>query len=529
MPALREIFASFGIEFDRNRELQRGAQRVNDMTRRVRGLVVAASGAFAIRGFARFIRATIDMGDELDKTSQQVGLTVDQLERLRYVAQLSGVDATTMANALGQLQDRAYRATTVGGEVARAFQDLGVELRDENDQVRDAHDLFLDLADAIQGVDNSSRRTSLVMQTLGDAGRRLLPMLQGGSESIRQLEDEFTRLVGGSLQEFVTLSRDAQDDMTRFGIVMMSFRARLAVQFLPLLRQAIAVIMRWSGALRDLTAHSRLAESALIALGAVAAVVALATIGTWGPILLVVAAAALLALVIDDVWTAFEGGDSVIAYFYDYMAKAFGSTLRFVDVLETLRIAWKWLTEAGSITATIDQLLTLARAGFQVENILDALTSQWVLLHRLEVPPWRTFLDAVIERFGFLSRIIDAIIGQIRTLQGMALDVGATFRGAATGEMGPTASGFGRAAGALGEAHYRRARSGGRNVLQAITGGATSGKGPIDARQAVTVQITGGAYGSPEELARAVSSGVRSELDRHARRLRAALVPGSGT
>ena len=313
MAALREIFASFGVQFDRERNLDRGARRVSNMTQRVRGLVATVAGSFALRGFSRFIRSTIDMGDELDKTSQQLGLTVDELERLRYVGNIGGASASEMANALGQLQRRADDAAHGGSETGEAFRRLGVDLRDSEGNLRSARDLFVAVGEGLYNLDNASERTALSMELMGRQGRRMLPMFSQGAAGIERLEAEFNELAGGSLQEFVALSAQAQDDLTRFGVVMTSLRARLAVQFLPGIRRAITSLRGWAAGLRELTAGTRLAESAVIALGIAAAGVALFTIGTWGPILLGAAAVAALALVIDDLWVTMEGGDSILA------------------------------------------------------------------------------------------------------------------------------------------------------------------------------------------------------------------------
>ena len=518
MAALREIFAAFGVEFDRERRLERGDRQVRRATVNIRALVQAAAGAFALRGFSRFIRATIDMGDELDKTSQQVGLTVDQLERLRYVGNLGGVASAEMANALGQLQRRADDAARGGTTTSEAFRRLGVDVRDSAGNLRNAHDLFLAVADGLHGLDNASERTALSMELMGRQGRRMLPMFADGAEGIRRMEDEFTRLVGGSLQEFVEVARDAQDDLTRFNVVMTSFRARLAVLFLPVLRQAVNRLSAFAQTFRDLTTNSRLAESALVALGIVAAGVALATIGMWGPILLVVAAAALLALVIDDLWVGIEGGDSVIARLVDSFFKAIGVGLTFADMVEAARTQLKWLSEPESLIPTINQLLQIAGAGFTAEEAIRHLTAGFQVMLNVVILADRyvqNFMktatqarEAFAESFGALRPVVDFFAPE--TLGETPIARGARAVEGEQRRIGET----------IGPALHER--------VTGTVAGTMSGR-PVDASSQLTVQVTGGAYSDPQELARDIGRRIREENERHARRIISALVPGGST
>jgi TP901 family phage tail tape measure protein len=404
--ALSELFGKIVVDVD-DKKVKRATEGIQRFTQGFRNMMGVIGGAVAARAVGNWIRQTIDLGDELDKTSQQIGLTVQQLESLRFSANLAGIESGEFANALGQLQRRADDAAHGGSESAEAFQRLGIDLNNAQGELRSADDLLLSVADSMQNLDNSSERTALAMQLMGRQGRRMLPMLINGSEAIREQRAEFERLVGGSLTEFVEVSRDAQDDLTRFNVVMMSTRARLAVQILPLFSRAVIGLSRLSQMFRELTEDTNLLKAGLIVLIPVLGRFAIRMAIANAPLVLAAAAIGLLILVIDDLLTAIEGGDSVIGKWINEWLHANGVTATFQELAEKLgdniQAIWRLFQEEGP-RAAAQRLAELLGVGQQFETLILSLTVQWeILMNMLRVP-------------GYLVRGITEITNAIRSL-----------------------------------------------------------------------------------------------------------------
>jgi phage-related protein len=258
------------------------------------------------------------------------------------------VDESVRVAALGvgqgsDVEDLGVGAES-GGDAARRFADLGIELQDANGNLRPTNDLMLDAADALQRMGPGADQTATAMQLFGDKGRRLLPVLSQGRAGIQRMTDEFDQL-GGALDGQTI---DTMAEMTReierakqavLGALMPAIRLIVDgfKKFVDRVRPAI-------DKLKDLAKNSHLVRAALITLGAVAAGLAAALIVAYAPVIaafaVLLVSAVAIGLALDDVITTFEGGDSVIRRFIDGLYGV-GTTTKVVD---EFRDAWAGLT-----------------------------------------------------------------------------------------------------------------------------------------------------------------------------------------
>lgn len=120
---------------------------------------------------------------------------------------------------------------------------------------------------------------------------------------------------------------------------------------LPVLSWMATKAAELGGLFARLTRGTHLVQIAMMALGVTAAAIALSTIGVWGPVVapFVAAAAAIAAvgLVLDDVWTFIEGGDSALGRFIDSMFGT-GTSAQFARALRE-----EWELVVGSVERAI--------------------------------------------------------------------------------------------------------------------------------------------------------------------------------
>uniref|UniRef100_A0A6M3J6R1 Putative tail tape measure protein n=3 Tax=viral metagenome TaxID=1070528 RepID=A0A6M3J6R1_9ZZZZ len=316
MPApLREILARFGIAVD-TRPLDAADKKINRTEGSLKRLIAGMGGAATLYAFGRFIKSSIAMGDDLDKTSQQLSLTTVELQAFRHAANLSGVDAAGFGNAMGQLQLKAAQAARDGGRQAQVFRDLGIEITNSSGELLGGGELLRNVADAMQRTTNPTVRTAAAMELMGRSGRRMLPMLTGGREGMAAMEGELARLGGGASREFIAASVMMTDDLARMNVASMSLRSSLVTAIIPTLSRAVQWFTRVAAAVSTTGTASAATKPVVVALGTALAVAGYTALAAWGatllPILAVAGGAALLYLAINDVNTTLEGGESIL-------------------------------------------------------------------------------------------------------------------------------------------------------------------------------------------------------------------------
>lgn len=316
-------------------------------------LGIGAGLAALVAGAVHSSVALAEQAEQLRDTARESRLTTTELQELRHAGAVSGVGADRMAAGVANLAQnlRSAEMRLGGNGVGWQLRRLGVDLRDGNGQVRATSDIMDDLALAFERVPSPVRRARIATQLFGESGRRMLDVLHTGPGGLRALREELEQLGGGVTPEATAAAREFTQAQERLGRASDSLRSVIAVGVLPVLTWVTTKAAELGGLFARLTRGTHLVEIAMGALGVTAAAVALATIGVWGPVVapFVAAAAAIAAvgLVLDDVWTFIEGGDSALGRFIDSMFGA-GTSAQFA---RALREEWDLLV--GSVERAI--------------------------------------------------------------------------------------------------------------------------------------------------------------------------------
>ena len=339
---LREVLAVFGIRVDTG-ELERGQTQITAAIGSVQGLASALASTALIGGTARFVQSMIDVGSELADTSAGMGISATELTEWRHAAGMAGVDA-------GQLSGALTRVAVLARGNAAAFRSLGVSTRDASGELRPASDLLEDVGLAIGALPNETERTAAAVQVFGRSGRALIPLFRGTRGSITELRSEVRRLYGTDLERLAESADAAGDAEDRLSLRLDAVRTRLALLLLPAVNAILDAGVRLGETLALATRHSYALEIALALVAGAATYAAVATIGAWGPpVLIFLAAAAAVGaviLVIDDLLALMSGGESVIGDFIDELF-GFGTAAEMVDrVHRSLRELAAFWTES---------------------------------------------------------------------------------------------------------------------------------------------------------------------------------------
>lgn len=189
-----------------------------------------------------------EVGDEIAKTATKLGVTTDSLQRLRFAAERSGVDAAKLGEAIKKLNTGMDEARTKGtGPFADGLKLVGVAL--EELEGLDPEDQVGVLADALNEIPDPAQRAAAAAKLFGEgAGSELAPLLAEGAEGIIALGDEAERL-GLVLSRDSLAGAEALDDALgdlekQMGIV----GTRIASQLAPYATDLVQRFSDWIAA-----------------------------------------------------------------------------------------------------------------------------------------------------------------------------------------------------------------------------------------------------------------------------------------
>lgn len=239
-----------------------------------KNMAMAMGAAFALDAIKDGIKQAVDYADAMSDMSQRVGQSVESLTAMGYAAQFSGTSIDTYAAGVEKLSNNMVSAADGNAAAIKMFSQLGVSATDNTGKLRDSKDVFLDVADAVAGIQSPAEKTAVVMDVFGkSAGPELLQMLNQGKGGIEALTAE-AQAMGA------VLSTETAEQAGQFNDAL--DRAKIASNglFLSMARELLPVINNFSDKAQNAATSSGVLEKSATAVG-----VAFKTVYTGGAVL----------------------------------------------------------------------------------------------------------------------------------------------------------------------------------------------------------------------------------------------------
>jgi len=355
-------------------------------------VVAAAAAATAIFAFTKVIAIS---NDELMKFAQRTGVDIRALQELGYVAELNGGSIDSMNSSLENLARISSEAARGVGAGVEVFGMLGISVTDSSGRLKEADVMLNNVSDAIARLRTQAERLEFA-QKLG-IGPDLLLTIQQGSEAIKRQRQRFkalsfviTKSAGKAAADFVDNMLDVRTVISgvtnligtklikQFNKINGRFikwfitnkeiiRQNINLyfdKFLKVVTGVFNVVKRVIGVVMSLVnAMGGLKNTIIVVTGLLLTMNASALLM---PILLVAVAAGIL-LVLEDIIKFAEGGDSAIGQ----LAKRFpvlDAVLRTIlDLLAMVRDGWTLIFTEGNV-AFEGMLMMLEDAGNAIAN-----------------------------------------------------------------------------------------------------------------------------------------------------------------
>ncbi|NCC04656.1 MAG: hypothetical protein EOM37_11590 [Proteobacteria bacterium] len=193
--------------------------------------VVGAISTAAIAMGTAFVKSASDTaayGDEVDKMSQKIGLSTEGYQKWRYVLGQSGGDINNMQTGMKTLASAAY-------DGSEAFEAIGISLEDAKSL--STEDLFEKTITQLSQMEAGTERTALATDLFGRSATDIMPMLNGGAESIEELKKQAEDYGLVMSQDAVNASVKFGDSVDLMMQTMTGMKNRMMGEFLPALTQ----------------------------------------------------------------------------------------------------------------------------------------------------------------------------------------------------------------------------------------------------------------------------------------------------
>lgn len=311
--------------------------------------------------------------DEAAKFADGLGIPIQAYQRMTHAAQLNGISISELNTALPNLAKRAGDAADGSKEAALAFTRAGVKVKDMGGKLKDPVTLMTELADGIGKMGDKQRRTQVLMNLFGRAGKKMGVLMSQGSDGIRKAMQEADKLGVVLTRDQAKIAENYNDEMLRAKSVLIGLRNQIAIKLLPAITKNIKAFQMWARKGDNLKRMTNALIIVMKALGVTMAVLVtikmaetLGAIGkaaklaahwltimwkaqllAYAKFILIAAAVAAIVLVIQSLVVWAKGGKSAVGDLLEHFGIAEGAR----KVVDALARAWKafvaFLPKAG--------------------------------------------------------------------------------------------------------------------------------------------------------------------------------------
>ena len=201
----------------------------------VRNAMMGLVSIVAVKKIASEIKSVIDTVDKMRDSARILGVTTESLSKLQYAASLSGVSVETLQGGLQKMTKSIGQAVHGTGKAGDALKLLHINVKDIVKESPDEQ--FLQIADAISKVGNSSEQSKLSVEIFSKSGQELLSLMQEGRPVIEGFGNELQKIGGVVGTDFANQCDQANDAIEKFDKSVFGLKMTLVTHLVPALSE----------------------------------------------------------------------------------------------------------------------------------------------------------------------------------------------------------------------------------------------------------------------------------------------------
>jgi len=196
---------------------------------------VGLAATAAATALAALVKVNVDFMDKLGKTANKLGIEVEFLQAMRFAAEQTGVKVEALDMGLQRFIRRAAEAAKGTGESKRAFEQLGIQLKDNDGNLRDIRDILFDVADGLENTKDSGERVRLAFKFFDSEGVSLVSTLKEGADGLREFEQQAENLGIIISKQSIAKAEMFADSLNVLKKQIQAITANVSAAFIPVL------------------------------------------------------------------------------------------------------------------------------------------------------------------------------------------------------------------------------------------------------------------------------------------------------
>src|ERR1051326_4855927 len=202
--------------------------------------VSAGVGIFTAFGAATF-EAAHSLGEyatQIHNVSLRTGLSTREVGQFSFAAKAAGQDVSVFESAMRKLSQGLDENSEEGKKARAGLADLGVSAYDSSGKLRPMSEIFIQISEGLNGIEEPAKRNAEALKIFGRAGIELLPTILGLSENLERARELGLGPKEEDIARWETYHRQIAEAEARWDGLMRKVKEPLASVFTIVFRSA---------------------------------------------------------------------------------------------------------------------------------------------------------------------------------------------------------------------------------------------------------------------------------------------------
>lgn len=193
-------------------------------------------------------KLTAEYGEQLEKTSQKTGISVENLSALAYAASLTDVGFEGLTTGLKFLNKNLDAAQNGAAKQVGTFLELGVAVKTSTGELKSTEQVLVDVAESFKNMEDGPEKVALAIQLFGRSGTQLIPFLNQGAAGLQALSEEAAKLGVVMGEDDAKASEQFNDDLRRLGQAAKGVGMAIGTDLMPYFQKFVDVLVDYAPA-----------------------------------------------------------------------------------------------------------------------------------------------------------------------------------------------------------------------------------------------------------------------------------------
>jgi hypothetical protein len=174
-------------------------------------------------------RQTASAINDIERMAKISGLASDTYQKLAYAAKMSDVEVETLGRGMKILAGHMDDVTKGKGEALSLFESIGISVKNTEGKMKSFDQMLGDLADRFKSMPDGVQKVALATDLFGRSGQELIPMLNKGSQGLKEFYAEAEKLGVVLDEKLIKKGAELEDNFKRAEAWWGSFFKKIVV------------------------------------------------------------------------------------------------------------------------------------------------------------------------------------------------------------------------------------------------------------------------------------------------------------